>query len=105
MTNHDILTGDILDEVTLTIEEIAQACSVKPEWVVARVDAGLLNCTILASTTWHFVSADLARARQLVAIERDFDANEELAALVVDLMGEVRRLKQKLKTAGIDDTE
>jgi chaperone modulatory protein CbpM len=105
MTNHDILTGDILDEVTLTIEEIAQACSVKPEWVVARVDAGLLSCTILTSSTWHFVSADLARARQLVAIERDFDANEELAALVVDLMGEVRRLKQKLKTAGIDDTE
>jgi chaperone modulatory protein CbpM len=102
MTHHDILTGDILDEVSLTVEEIAQACSVQPEWVIQRVDAGQLSCTILESTTWHFVSADLARARQLAAIERDFDANEELAALVVDLMEEVRRLKQKLKTAGLD---
>lgn len=101
MTNQDILTGDILDEVTLTIEEVAQACAVRPEWVIEKVDAGLLNCRVIESTTWHFMSADLARATKLIAIERNFDANEELAGLVVDLMEEVARLKQKLKTAGI----
>jgi chaperone modulatory protein CbpM len=101
MTNHDVLTGDILDEKMLSLDEIAQACSVKKDWVIHRVEAGLLTCTIQESTTWHFVSADLARARQLAAIERDFDANEELAALVVDLMEEVNRLKNKLKTAGL----
>jgi chaperone modulatory protein CbpM len=37
------------------------------------------------------------------AIERDFDANPELAALVVDLIEEVGRLKGRLRAAGIDD--
>jgi chaperone modulatory protein CbpM len=101
MTNQDIITGEVLDDIMLTIEEIAQACSVQTNWVTERVNAGLLSCTIHESTTC-FVSADLARARKLAAIERDFDANEELAALVVDLMDEVNRLKHKLKTAGID---
>jgi chaperone modulatory protein CbpM len=69
--------------------------------VVTRVEAGLLSCTVIESKTWHFASADLARARKLAAIERGFDANEEVAALVVDLMEEVERLRNKLKTAGI----
>lgn len=101
MSNHDILTGDILDEVTLNIEQLAQACAVNTEWVIARVNAGLLTCSVIESNTWYFVSTDLARARKLASIERDFDANEEIAALVVDLMEEVERLRNKLKTAGI----
>jgi chaperone modulatory protein CbpM len=101
MSNHDVLTGDILDEVTLNIEQLAQACAVNTEWVITRVNAGLLTCSVIESNTWYFVSADLARARKLASIERDFDANEEIAALVVDLMEEVERLRNKLKTAGI----
>ena len=102
MTNHDVLTGDILDETTLSLDDIAQACSVRAEWVVQKVEAGLLTCSIQESSTWHFASADLTRAKRLVAIEQDFEANEEVAALVVDLIEEIERLKQKLKTAGID---
>jgi chaperone modulatory protein CbpM len=102
MTNHDVLTGDILDETMLSLDEIAQACSVRTDWVIQRVEAGLLTCSIQESTTWHFASADLTRAKRLATIEQDFEANEELAALVVDLIEEVGRLKHKLKTAGVD---
>jgi chaperone modulatory protein CbpM len=34
------------------------------------------------------------RARRLADIERTFEANEELAALVVDLIEEVERLRR-----------
>jgi len=37
----------------------------------------------------------------LVAVERDFDANPELAALVADLIEEVERLKARLNAAGL----
>lgn len=93
MTQNDILMGEVLDDFTLTLEELARACSVEPQWVLARVEAGILGGTLLEPATWCFASVDLVRARQLVSIERDFDANEELAALVVDLIEEVRRLK------------
>jgi chaperone modulatory protein CbpM len=66
-----------------------------------RVEAGVLGSASLKSVEWRFVSADLARARRLAALERDFDANQELAALVVDLIEEVGRLRGRLKAAGL----
>jgi chaperone modulatory protein CbpM len=101
MPQDDILTGVVLDEVALTVEDLARACAVEPQWVVERAEAGLLCSASVKSVEWRFVSADLARARRLAALERDFDANQELAALVVDLIEEVGRLRGRLRAAGL----
>ena len=101
MPQDDILTGVVLDEVALTVEDLAQACAVESRWVVERAEAGLLGSTSVKSMEWRFVSADLARARRLAVLERDFDANQELAALVVDLIEEVGRLRARLRAAGL----
>jgi len=101
MAQNDVLTGVVLDEVALTVEDLARACAVEPRWIVERVEAGVLGSASLKSVEWRFVSADLARARRLAALERDFDANQELAALVVDLIEEVGRLRGRLKAAGL----
>ncbi|MBX3590646.1 MAG: chaperone modulator CbpM [Burkholderiaceae bacterium] len=105
MTSEDILTGDVIDEAMLTLDELARACSVEPRWVELRVEAGLLACATDATGAtgpWRFASAQLVRARRLAALERDFDADEELAALVVDLIEEVQQLRARLKAAGAD---
>lgn len=101
MTQVEIVSGDILDEVTLSLDELARACAIEPQWIVERVSSGLV-CSSLEGepSCWTFVSTDLARVRQLVAVERDFDANPELAALVVDLIDEVRVLRARLKAVG-----
>jgi len=101
MAQDDILTGVLLDEVALTAEDLARACAVEPQWVAERIEAGLLGSASLKPVEWRFVSADLARARRLAALERDFDANQELAGLVVDLIEEVGRLRGRLKAAGL----
>jgi len=101
MAQDDILAGVLLDEVALTLEDLARACAVESRWVVERVEAGLLGNASMKSVEWRFISADLARARRLAALERDFDANQELAALVVDLIEEVGRLRGRLKAAGL----
>ncbi len=101
MAEDDILTGVVLDDVALTLEDLARACAVESQWIVERVEAGLLGSASLKSVEWRFVSADLVRARRLAALERDFDANQELAALVVDLIEEVGRLRGRLKAAGL----
>jgi chaperone modulatory protein CbpM len=98
MAQDRVLTGVVLEEETLTIDELAQACRVERQWVVLRVEAGLLGTAAGGSTReWRFASAELARARRLAALERDFDANEELAALVADLIEEVQRLRARLR--------
>jgi len=101
------LSGVLLDEVALTLEELARACDVEPDWVVRRVQAGILGGeqegqTRVQVTSWRFRSGDLLRARRLVRLERDFDADEEMAALVVDLSDEVRRLRARLHALGLD---
>ncbi len=102
MTPEDILSGAVIDEAMLTLDELARACAVEPRWVELRVEAGLLACAAGATGPWRFASAQLVRARRLAALERDFDANEELAALVVDLIEEVQQLRARLKAAGAD---
>jgi chaperone modulatory protein CbpM len=57
------------------------------------VGSGLLDAG--AAATMRFTSVQLLRARRLADIERTFEANEELAALVVDLIEEVERLRSR----------
>jgi chaperone modulatory protein CbpM len=102
---HEItsLNGVLLDDVALSLEELARACQVEPDWVVRRVQAGILGGqTTVQITEWRFRSGDLLRARRLLRVEQDFDANEDVAALVVDLTEEVRRLRARLHALGAD---
>ena len=96
------LTGVLLDETALTLEELARACAVAPEWVVQRVRTGILLDGQRQDSGWRFTSVDLVRARRLREIETAFEANDELAALVVDLSDEVRRLRARLHLLGVE---
>lgn len=103
MQEMTILSGVLLDDAALTLDELARACDVEPDWVVRRVESGILGGQpALQVTAWRFKSGDLVRARRLLRVERDFDANEDVAALVVDLGEEVRRLRARLHALGLD---
>jgi chaperone modulatory protein CbpM len=103
MQPNQAISGVLLDEVALSLEELARAVDVEPDWVVRHVQAGMLGGEVSVQvTSWRFRSIDLDRARRLLSVERDFDANEELAALVIDLGDEVRRLRRRLHALGIE---
>jgi chaperone modulatory protein CbpM len=96
------ITAVLVDDAALTLEELAQACAVEPEWVLQRVRGGILLAHAAGpAEAWRFSSADLVRARRLCQVERVFDANDDVAALVVDLSEEIRRLRGKLSAAGV----
>jgi chaperone modulatory protein CbpM len=102
MQQNEPVSGELLDDTALSLEEMARACDVEPDWVVSHVRAGVLSSLAdMEVSTWRFRSGDLARAMRLVSIERDFDANEQLAAMVIDLMDEVRRLRARQYALGI----
>lgn len=102
MTESNVVIGVLLEDAALSLEELAWACEVEPGWVVQRVEAGILGAAkaCVPAASWQFSSADLARARRLCAIERAFEADQELAALVVDLSEDVQRLKAQLAIIG-----
>ncbi|HEX9174366.1 MAG TPA: chaperone modulator CbpM [Telluria sp.] len=102
MQTNEPLTGVLLEDAALSLEEMARACEVEPEWVVSHVQAGVLSAPEeVQVSAWRFRSSDLARAMRLASIERDFDADEQLAAMVIDLMDEVRRLRARQHALGI----
>jgi chaperone modulatory protein CbpM len=82
--------------------QLAQACHVEVEWVNTRLLAGLLTPeTPLTVENMLMNDLVLQRARRMRAIERDFDANPELSALVVDMIEEISNLKCQLRAAGL----
>lgn len=103
MAQQHIVNGELIDEATLTLEELARACSVDIKWVVERIESGLLADGSPYVASWRFTSYDLTRARRMCQLERDFEAAPELAALATDLIEENQRLRNRLQAAGIAD--
>lgn len=92
--------GELLDDHTLSLQDLARACRRAPEWVQAHVEAGVIETTTHVSARqggeWHFTSTTLVRARRIAQLEATFDADPHLAALATDLMEEVAQLRQRL---------
>jgi|KBSSwiStaDraftv2_1062776.scaffolds.fasta_scaffold282638_2 chaperone modulatory protein CbpM len=96
------LTAMLLDETLLRLDELASSCTVTREWVIEHVRAGVLLETAGPDPTgWTFTSRDLIRAKQLCSLERQFEANPELAGLVADLFEELDRLRARLRREGL----
>lgn len=94
--------AQLLDDARMTLEEIAQSCTVSREWIIEQVQAGaLLDHHGGEPGRWSFSSRDLLRARRLRELERNFDATPELAGLVADLFDELERLRIRLRRAGL----
>ena len=102
MHDENILTGTVLDEACLTVEEIASVCSVSTEWVVRHVEEGVFSGLGGTAAEWRFSSRDLWRVRHIYTLERNFDAAPELAALVADLLEELDTLRTRMRRAGVE---
>ncbi len=94
--NPEPLSGELLDEAALDCETLARACGMSIEWVNTQVEAGTIVAASGVRKQWRFGAEDLRRARHLAALERDFEASPELAALIVDLQDEIARLRRLL---------
>lgn len=85
------------DDELITLEELALACAATPDWVRVRVEEGLLPAAGDGAPAWRFSAVAVRRARRMHALERDFDAAPELAALMADLLEELDALRARLR--------
>jgi len=97
----------LLEDALFSLDELAQSCQVSREWIIERVQWGLLRNDDLIDAdpnAWIFDSRSFMRVRRIIAVERDFDGNPELAGLVADLIEEVESLRARLKASGLDES-
>lgn len=87
------LTTLIIDDIQLTLVDLAHSCNVSTDWLITHIQAGLLSQPVADPQQANYTSTELTRARRLYDIEQQFDANPELAALVVDMMEKIEQLR------------
>ena len=89
------ISGISLEDALLSLDELATSCNVSREWVIEHVQCGvLLEDAGPNPALWVFGSHSLIRARRILALEKDFDSNPELAGLVADLIEEIEYLRR-----------
>ena len=99
----DIFTGILVSERgALSLEELVEACGAEVGWIVELVEVGVLSPEGPDETAWRFGALDLLRARRLARLERDFGASAEAAAVILDLLDEIERLRASLIRAGVE---
>ncbi len=93
-----IMEGVLLDEeCSLTLAELSRACAARGEWVMELVEEGILEPSGGTPAEWRFAAPSLQRARVVRNLQRDLGVNLAGAALVLDLLDEVERLRARLR--------
>ena len=87
---------DPLHASHLSLDALCGVGFVSAAWLSERVEAGLIPAHPGADGAWRFEATVLRRVSTMHALERDFDANPELAALVADLRDEIEQLRHRL---------
>lgn len=90
----------LTEEHALELEAFAAACGTDAQFVSLLVDEGLLQ-PVAAEPPMRFGGEELARVRRICRLQRDFDANLQSVAVMMDLIDELDRLKAQLQRAGL----
>ena len=96
-------TMTFVESEPLTLHELARAVGAEEAWVVQLVEVEILQVDAPGEPPerWHFRSADLQRALAARRLERDFGANLDTAALILDLQSELRRVRALMHAHGL----
>lgn len=90
----------LTDDHALELEAFAAACGTEAGFVRLLVDEGLLQ-PVSQQPAWRFDGEALARVRRICRLQRDFEANLQSVAVMLDLIDEIERLRAHLQRAGI----
>ena len=88
--------------VEFTLSQLCHACGVESEEVVELVEEGVLEPIGTNRNRWRFSGISLQRARRALRLQRDLGVNVAGAALVLDLIEELDRLRAELKLHACD---
>lgn len=103
MNSHDLLpvhTGTVIEDDSLTLEQLCRACDVQTEWVISLVEESIIEPQGDQIQVWRFSGASLVRVRSAQRLQRDLGLNLAGIALALDLMEELENLRAQLKKRG-----
>jgi chaperone modulatory protein CbpM len=92
---NDHVRALLLDEsAELTLTEICSACSVTEQFVVEIVAEGIVEPSGDGRAQWRFSGIAVTRIQRVIRLQREFEVNLPGAALALDLLEEIERLRR-----------
>lgn len=80
-----------------TLEELCRACGILPEKIIEMMEYGVIEPRGYDMENWRFEAQHLRRVRTILHLQRDLEINLAGAALVLDLMDERNKLRERLE--------
>jgi len=94
-----VLSGVILDEhAAFSLHELSSVCKISAELIIAMVEEGIVSPAGNEPPNWIFCGLDVLRIHTAIRLQRDLRVNLAGAALALDLLAEIDRLKRRLDT-------
>lgn len=91
----DPVSALLLDEsVEFTLSELCAVCSVAEQLVVEIVAEGIVEPIGSGPQHWRFSGIAVARIQRVVRLQQEFEVNLPGAALALDLLEEIARLRR-----------
>ena len=86
---------DLLDEtVEFTLTELCRICGVQEQVVVMIVEEGIVEPRGPNLESWRFSGVAVTRVQRVLRLQHEFDVNLPGAALALELLEEIERLKR-----------
>ena len=91
----DAISALLLDDsVELSLTELCSSCGVSEQLVVEIVAEGIVEPRGSEPRQWRFSGVAVSRVRRVVRLQYEFDVNLPGAALALDLLEEIERLRR-----------
>ena len=107
MTGRDLLkalAAELVEEdMELSLADLCRACQLPAERVYELVEEGVIEPLGREPARWRFRAVSVRRVRCAQRLEQDLGVNVAGAALVLDLLDELERLRARLRRS--DDLE
>jgi chaperone modulatory protein CbpM len=101
MENEEIrlLSGIVMDDnQAISLAELCRCCSLPAEQVVTMIENGIVEPieSRITISHWQFRGESVLRIQTAIRLKRDLGVNTAGAALALELLDEVKALRQQL---------
>ena len=86
---------DLLDDsVEFSLAELCRIVGVQEQLVIEIVEEGIVEPSGDARPQWRFTGVAVTRIQRVIRLQREFEVNLPGAALALELLDEIERLRR-----------
>lgn len=104
MNNEEIglVSGEVMDDnQAVSLAELCRCCSLPAEQIVSMINNGIVEPieSRITISRWQFSGESVLRIQTAIRLKRDLGVNLAGAALALELLDEVKSLRQQVASS------